>query len=266
MILIMCFFRFIWFIFLFLTESSEMLRLTSSSGCSMSPSPPLSAAAPPAGRRITQIRTRRLRPHYADISKPRPSEETPGPDLRNLCPQSIMTVSSQTVSPQIFHKPHRPSASPAVSRLRAQRYIPVIPFKLHICVNYFFDKGISDYNIFFQFRSEDTRNHQYSDIQHKPITLSNTVTKLTPGRPQTANAALQRLPERNLLPARRNSHLEWWIVGQIRSYIFSLQVYRVSETLKSAEVVTYITESLGGAISIMINACFSLLHFRCIPC
>ncbi|XP_077067465.1 leucine-rich repeat-containing protein 56 isoform X2 [Siphateles boraxobius] len=158
-------------------ESPEMSRLTSSSGCSMSPSPPLSAAAPPAGRRITQIRTRRLRPHYADISKRRPSEETPGPDLRNLCPQSIMTVSSQTVSPQIFHKPHRPSASPAVSPFRAQR-------------------------------SEDTRNHQYSDIQHKPKTLSNTFKKLTPRRPQTANAALQRLPERNLLPARRNTLLE----------------------------------------------------------
>lgn len=186
---------------LFFTESPEMLRLTSSSGCSMSPSPPLSAAAPPAGRRITQIRSRRLRPHYADISKPRPSEETPGPDLRNLCPQSIMTVSSQ-----IFHKPHRPSASPVVSPLRAQRYIPVISFKLHICVNYYFNKGISDYNIFSQFRSEDTRNHQYSDIQHKPITLSNTFKKLTPRRPQTANAALQRLPERNLLPARRNTH------------------------------------------------------------
>ncbi|CAM4735214.1 unnamed protein product [Leuciscus chuanchicus] len=153
-------------------ESPEMLRLTSSSGCSMSPSPPLSAAPPPAGRRITQIRTRRLRPHYADISKPRTSEETPGHDLRNLCPQGIMTVSSQ-----IFHKPHRPSASPAVSPLRAQR-------------------------------SEDTRNHQYSDIQHKPITLSNKLKKLTPRRPQTANAALQRLPERNLLPARRNTHLE----------------------------------------------------------
>ncbi|XDV52594.1 hypothetical protein PO909_021309 [Leuciscus waleckii] len=140
-------------------ESPEMLRLTSSSGCSMSPSPPLSAAPPPAGRRITQIRTRRLRPHYADISKPRTSE-------------GIMTVSSQ-----IFHKPHRPSASPAVSPLRAQR-------------------------------SEDTRSHQYSDIQHKPITLSNKLKKLTPRRPQTANAALQRLPERNLLPARRNTHSE----------------------------------------------------------
>ncbi|KAK7121179.1 hypothetical protein R3I93_022312 [Phoxinus phoxinus] len=141
-------------------ESPEVLRLTSSSGCSMSPSPPLSAAAPPAGRRITQIRTRRLRPHYADISKPRPSQET------------IMTVSSQTVSPQISHTPHRPSAGP-----RAQR-------------------------------SEDTRNHQHTDIQHKPITLSNTFKLLTPRRPQTASAALQRLPERNLLSARRNTHLE----------------------------------------------------------
>ncbi|XP_067235242.1 leucine-rich repeat-containing protein 56 [Chanodichthys erythropterus] len=139
-------------------ESPDMLRLTSSSDCSMSPSPPPNSAAPPAGRRITQIRTRRLRPHYADISKP---EETPGTDLRNLCPQSIMTVSSQT---QIFHKPHRPSA------VRAQG-------------------------------SEDTGNHQYSDIQHKPITLSE---KLTPRRPQTARAVLQRLPDRN----RRNGHLE----------------------------------------------------------
>ncbi|XP_039519092.1 leucine-rich repeat-containing protein 56 isoform X1 [Pimephales promelas] len=156
-------------------ECLEMLRLTSSSGCSMSPSPPVSAAAPPAGRRITQTRIRRLRPHSADISKARPSEETPGPDLRNLCPHSIMTVSSQTVSPQVLHKPHRPSASPAVSPLRAQR-------------------------------SEDTRNHQYSDIQHKPITLPNTFPKLTPRRPQTANAALQRLPEPNLLPTRGNTH------------------------------------------------------------
>lgn len=158
-------------------ESPEMLRLTSSSDCSMSPSPPPNAAAHPAGRRIAQIRTRRLRPHYVDISKPRPSEETPGTDLGNACPQSVMAVSSQTVSPQIFHKPHRPSASPAVSPLRAQW-------------------------------SEDTGNHQCSNTQHKPITLSNTSEKLTPRRPQTARAALQRLPGRNLLPARRNTHLE----------------------------------------------------------
>ncbi|XP_067292557.1 leucine-rich repeat-containing protein 56 isoform X2 [Pseudorasbora parva] len=158
-------------------ESPEMVRLTSSSDCSMSPSPPPNAAAPPAGRRIAQIRTRRLRPHYVDIRKPRPSEETPGTDLRNLCPQSIMAVSSQTASPQIFHKPHRPSASPAVSPLRAQW-------------------------------SEDTGNHQCSNTQHKPITLSNTSEKLTPRRPQTAKAALQRLPDRNLLPSRRNALLD----------------------------------------------------------
>ncbi|ROL46613.1 hypothetical protein DPX16_7453 [Anabarilius grahami] len=50
-------------------------------------------------------------------------------------------------------------------------------------------------------KSEDTGNHQYSDIQHKPITLSE---KLTPRRPQTARAVLQRLPDRN----RRNAQLE----------------------------------------------------------
>lgn len=163
-----------------------MLRLTSSSDCSMSPSPPPNAAAPPAGRRMTPLRTRRLRPHYADISKPRPSEETHGTDLRNLCPQSIMTISSQT---EIFHKPHRPST---------QWYIPTIPVKLiHICVNYDLNKC----NIFSHFRSEDTGNHQYSVIQQKPITLSE---KLTPRRPQTARAVLQRLPDRN----QRNAHLE----------------------------------------------------------
>ncbi|KAF4095359.1 leucine-rich repeat-containing protein 56-like isoform X1 [Onychostoma macrolepis] len=69
-------------------ESAEMLRLSSSSGCSMSPSPPPRAAAAPAGRRITQIR-RRLRAHHPDSSK-----------------ELIMT-------------PHRPSSGPAASALRA---------------------------------------------------------------------------------------------------------------------------------------------------
>ncbi|XP_042571652.1 leucine-rich repeat-containing protein 56 [Cyprinus carpio] len=87
-------------------ESPETLRLSSSSGCSMSPSPPpRAAAAPPAGRRITQLRTRRLRAHDADVSKARASEET------------RETESIMTVCPQIIHKPHRPSTSP----LRAQR-------------------------------------------------------------------------------------------------------------------------------------------------
>ncbi|XP_016097451.1 leucine-rich repeat-containing protein 56 isoform X2 [Sinocyclocheilus grahami] len=137
-------------------ESAEMLRLSSSSGCSMSPSPPpRAAAAPPAGRRITQLRTRRLRAHPADVSKARASEETHGTE-------SMMTVRSQTACPQIIHKPHRPSTSP----LRAQW-------------------------------SEATEDHQHSDIQHKPIIGSE---KLTPRRPQTARAALQRLPDRKHLP------------------------------------------------------------------
>ncbi|XP_026095488.1 leucine-rich repeat-containing protein 56 [Carassius auratus] len=124
--------------------STETLRLSSSSGCSMSPSPPpRAAAAPPAGRRITQIRSRRLRAHKA-----RASEETHGTE-------SIMTVRSQTACPQIIHKPHRPSSSP----LRAQW-------------------------------SEASEDPQHSDTQHKPVIVSE---KLTPRRPQTARAALQRL-------------------------------------------------------------------------
>ncbi|RXN11420.1 leucine-rich repeat-containing 56 isoform X1 [Labeo rohita] len=81
-------------------ESPEMLRLSSSSGCSMTPSPPpRAAAAPPAGQRITQIRTRRLRAQNADVSKAKASEETHGTE-------NIM---------RIIHKPHRPSSSPVAS-------------------------------------------------------------------------------------------------------------------------------------------------------
>ncbi|KAK2867515.1 hypothetical protein Q8A67_025632 [Cirrhinus molitorella] len=126
-------------------ESPELLRLSSSSGCSMSPSPPpKAAAAPSAGQRIMQIRTRRLRAHNADVSKARTSEETHGTE-------SIM---------RIIHKPHRPSTSPVQW-------------------------------------SEATENHQLSDIQHKPIIRSE---KLTPRRPQTPRAALQRLPNRKHTP------------------------------------------------------------------
>lgn len=127
-------------------ESAELLRLSSSSGCSMSPSPPpRAAAAPPAGRRITQIRSRRLRAHHPDSSK----EETR---------ESFMTVRPET--PQILHKPHRPSSSPAASALRAQW-------------------------------SEAAGNHRHSEVQHKLVIHSE---KLTPRRPQTPRAALQRLP------------------------------------------------------------------------
>ncbi|XP_050955843.1 leucine-rich repeat-containing protein 56 isoform X2 [Labeo rohita] len=129
-------------------ESPEMLRLSSSSGCSMTPSPPpRAAAAPPAGQRITQIRTRRLRAQNADVSKAKASEETHGTE-------NIM---------RIIHKPHRPSSSPVASTQW----------------------------------SEATENHQHADNQHKPIIHSEI---LTPRRPQTARAALQRLPDRKHTP------------------------------------------------------------------
>ncbi|XP_009296335.1 leucine-rich repeat-containing protein 56 [Danio rerio] len=155
-------------------ESPEMLRLTSSSGCSMSPSPPPNVTLPLAGRRTTQIRTRRFRPHKAEVSNLRLSKETTETDHRNLCVQNNTTVTSLTAPPQIVHKPHRPSTSPADSPLRMKI----------------------------------TGNQQLSEIQPKPIIHSNTSKKLPPRRPQTARAALQRLPDRILLPARGNTHLE----------------------------------------------------------
>uniref|UniRef100_A0A8C1Q8F3 Leucine-rich repeat-containing protein 56 n=1 Tax=Cyprinus carpio TaxID=7962 RepID=A0A8C1Q8F3_CYPCA len=88
------------------------------------------AAAPPAGRRITQLRTRRLRAHDADVSKARASEETRG------------TESIMTVCPQIIHKPHRPSTSP----LRAQRC--VLSFLSNLILGELLLKHIFDYSIF----------------------------------------------------------------------------------------------------------------------
>ncbi|XP_051548118.1 leucine-rich repeat-containing protein 56-like [Myxocyprinus asiaticus] len=165
-----------------MSESPEIFGLSSSSDSTMSPSPPPNAVAPPCGRRVAPIRARRLRPHNnTEIYMPRPSDETHVTDSRpiqtNLGPQSTMIVKFQLVSPQILHKPQRPSTSSVVTPHRAQW-------------------------------SEATVNHRQSHNQHTPIILSNTSTKLLPTRPQTARAALQRLPDRARLPARRNAHME----------------------------------------------------------
>ncbi|XP_051979341.1 leucine-rich repeat-containing protein 56-like [Xyrauchen texanus] len=160
------------------SESPEIFRLSSSSDSTMSPSPPPNAVEHSCGRRVAPIRARRLRPHNnTEIYMPIPSEETHVTDSRpiqtNLGPQSTMIVKSQLVSPQILHKPQRPSTSSVVTPHRAQW-------------------------------SEATVNRRQSDNQHNPNILSNRSTKLLPTRPQTARAAMQRLPDR----ARRNAHVE----------------------------------------------------------
>lgn len=159
------------------TESQEVFRLSSTD--SISPSPPLNTVAPPAGRRTTPSRARRLKPHNGDICMLRPLEDSllsnPGALKTNSTLDPWMFVKS--VSPQILQKPCRPSTCVGVSPLRAQW-------------------------------SESTRIHQKPDNHHKPIIRSNTCDQLTPTRPRTARAALQRLPNRTLLPDRGNGFLE----------------------------------------------------------
>ncbi|XP_065147196.1 leucine-rich repeat-containing protein 56 [Paramisgurnus dabryanus] len=163
------------------TDLQNEIRVTSTSDCMMSPSPPLSALAPPGGRRITQIRTRRIKPHNGEIGMSMPSEDKQTSNIGALKtnsisePQSNTTV--KTMSTQILRKPCRPSTSLGVSPLRAQW-------------------------------SEAPGNHHQSENQHKPVIRSNTSHQLTPKRPQTARAALQRLPNRTLLPNRGNGILE----------------------------------------------------------
>lgn len=109
------------------------IRVTSTSDCTMSPSPPPSALAPPGGRRITQIRTRRLKPHNGEIGMSVPSEDKQMSNIGALKtnsifePQSTMTV--KTTSPQILRKPCRPSTSLGVSPLRAQWCVLITIFK-----------------------------------------------------------------------------------------------------------------------------------------
>ncbi|KAA0724225.1 Leucine-rich repeat-containing protein 56 [Triplophysa tibetana] len=159
------------------TESQEAFRLSSSDF--MSPSPPLDAVAPHAGRRTTTSRARRLKPHNGEICISRPSEDNLMSDLESVKTNSSLDPLSTTVkavSPQALKKTCRPSTSLGVSPLRAQW-------------------------------SESTGNQQL-DNWHKPIIRSNTSDQLTPTRPRTASAALQRLPNRTLLPDRGGGFLE----------------------------------------------------------
>ncbi|XP_056596198.1 leucine-rich repeat-containing protein 56 isoform X2 [Triplophysa dalaica] len=160
------------------TESQEAFRLSSSDF--MSPSPPLDAVAPHAGRRTTTSRARRLKPHNGEVRISRPPEDNLMSNLETFKTNSSLDPQSTTakaLSPQALKKTCRPSTSLGVSPLRAQW-------------------------------SESTGIQQQLDNWHKPIIRSNSSVQLTPTRPRTARAALQRLPNRTLLPDRGNGFLE----------------------------------------------------------
>ncbi|XP_062857361.1 leucine-rich repeat-containing protein 56 isoform X2 [Trichomycterus rosablanca] len=87
--------------------SPDVSRL-SLSDHTMSPSPPPKADVPSTGRRIAEIRARRLRVSSSVVGLQGPVEEILVSD------PTASRMNIQPAPPQTFHKPHRPDSSPVI--------------------------------------------------------------------------------------------------------------------------------------------------------
>ncbi|KAB5565531.1 hypothetical protein PHYPO_G00242670 [Pangasianodon hypophthalmus] len=158
----------------FQSPSPEVSRLSSLSNHTVAPSPPPRAAAPSTGKRIAEIRARRLKVSNVGVGMQKLNRETITSDVtasrdmnhKVLCPGALKM---QPAPPQIHYKPHRPGSSPMISP-----------------------------------QSEPCSTSP-SNSEHKPVICSVMPERPTPTRPHTARAALQRPP---VLPSKASGHLD----------------------------------------------------------
>ncbi|KAG7324371.1 hypothetical protein KOW79_012387 [Hemibagrus wyckioides] len=159
----------------FQSPSPEVSRLSSLSDHTMAPSPPPRAIAPSTGKRIAEIRARRLK--ISNI----------GDGMGKLSTETI--ISDVTASRDKNHKVLSPGA------LQMQPAPPLIPYKPHrpgSC------PGITP-------QRERCSGTSPSNSEHKPIICSVMPERPTHTRPHTARAALQRPP---VLPGKASGHLD----------------------------------------------------------
>ncbi|KAF5903335.1 leucine-rich repeat-containing protein 56 isoform X1 [Clarias magur] len=157
---------------LFQSPSPEMSRLSSLLDHTMGPSPPPRAAVPSTGKRIVEIRARRLKITNMGVGMQNlaretiTSDETASRDMnhKDLCPGQIKM---QPAPPQFLYIRHRPGSSPGTTPQR-----------------------------------ECCSGNSLSNSKHICTVMPE---RSTPSRPHTARAALQRPP---VFPGKATGHLD----------------------------------------------------------
>ncbi|KAF7702251.1 leucine-rich repeat-containing protein 56 isoform X1 [Silurus meridionalis] len=160
---------------LFQSPSPEMSRFSPLLDHTMAPSPPPRAAAPSTGKRIAQIRARRLKVNKMGVGMQELTRETITSDVTGSRDMNHKVLCSgdlkmQPAPPQILNQAHRPGSS-SMNTLQWE-----------------YCSGTSP-----------------SNSEHKPIIRSVMHERPTHTRPHTARAAMQRPP---VQPVNTSGHLD----------------------------------------------------------
>ncbi|XP_030646479.1 leucine-rich repeat-containing protein 56 [Chanos chanos] len=155
--------------------SPEISRLTLSSDHTLSPSPPLTTVSPTGGRKLAEIRARRLRLVRPCIGTQKPAEKVP---------------IAQTGDPTMDRPVELCNSSPGSQQLHQPNSSPLVPGCSSQC-------------------AEAAAGCCLSVCDHKPVISLKTPGRQTHTRPHTARAALQKPANyQPLLPSRWSSHLD----------------------------------------------------------